>query len=466
MSRPILLPLSHRLRGLGHTIRARPPRESITREVLVLALPAVGEQALNMTVGIVNTFLVGHLGAAALAAVGLASQIVMMTMVLFSAVAVGSTALIARAVGARDHRAANRVLYQSILIGVVVGAILTTLGVTLASQALRLMGAETEALRLGTTYLRIVACTFLFSTLMFVGNACLRGAGDTRTPLRIMMIVNGINIVVAWALINGPLGLPRLGVMGSALGAAAGRTAGGLLVMWVLLHGRSGLHIRRWPWPPDVSTIRRILNVGLPSSVEQLLMRMGQVSFARVVATLGTTAYAAHTVALNTESLSFMPGFGFAVAATTLVGQGLGAGNPTQAERYGYASYRLGAAFMSVMGVIFMLFAEPLVSIFTEDAEVIALATGPLRLIGIVQPALAAMMIFAGALRGAGDTRPPMLITGASLWLIRVPLGFLFALVLGWGLTGAWIAMAIDLTMRGTLNFLRFHSGRWKTVKV
>ncbi|GAB4515980.1 MAG: MATE family efflux transporter [Anaerolineae bacterium] len=435
------------------------------QQVFTLALPAVGEQMLNMAVGIVDTFLVGHLGAAALAAVGLSNQIVMMANVLFAAIAVGSTALIARSIGARDYALANRVLHQSILLGAAVGLLSTVLGVTLAGQAMRLMGAQDEALRLSIIYLRTVAFTFLLSTLLFVGNACLRGAGDTRTPLRVMMLVNAVNIVVAWTLINGPLGLPRFGVLGSALGAAAGRSLGGALVLWVLWHGRSGLRLRRWPWPPDLPTIRRVLNIGLPSGVEQLLMRLGQVSFARVVASLGTTAYAAHAVALNAESISFMPGFGFAVAATTLVGQGLGANDPDRAQRHGYMAYALGAGVMSLMGIVFIFMARPLVSVFTNDPEVIELATWPLQLIGFVQPLLAAMMIFAGALRGAGDTRAPMIITGAGLWLVRVPLGALLALALGWGLKGAWIAMAVDLTVRGSFNFLRFRSGRWKEIK-
>ncbi len=466
MSRPALPSLPHRLRDLGHRVHAHPPGESIAREVLTLALPAVGEQMLNMAVGIVNTFLVGHLSAAALTGVGLSTQLIMMTIALVAAVTTGSTALIARAVGARDFRTANRVLGQSMLLGGVIGIVTTLLGVGLAHRALYLMGARDDALRLGTDYLRIVSVTFLLSTLMFVGNACLRGAGDTRTPLRIMMLVNGVNIVVAWVLINGTFGLPQLGVVGAALGATVGRGLGGALVLRALLHGRSGLRLQRLPWAPNLSTIGRILHVGLPSGAEQLLLRLGQISFVRIVAALGTTAYAAHSVALNTESVSFMPGFGFAVAATTLVGQGLGAQDDRLAERYGYVSYALGAAIMGLMGVVFILFARPLVSVFTDDAEVIALATGPLRLIGFVQPMLAAMMIFAGALRGAGDTRVPMLITGAALWLIRVPLGALVVLVLGWGLQGAWTVMAIDLSLRGALNFLRFRSGRWKAVQV
>ncbi|GAB4506563.1 MAG: MATE family efflux transporter [Anaerolineales bacterium] len=439
---------------------------SAALETLRLALPAAGEQLLAMMVGIVDTFLVGHIGAAALAAVGLANQWVMLTNALFGAIGVGSTALIARSVGAKDTPLANRVLRQSVLVGAAIGITATVLGVTLARPAVALMGAEPEALGLGTTYLRIVAAVFLPATLIFICNAALRGAGDTRTPLRIMFIVNGINIVVAWSLINGAFGLPRMGVAGSAIGAATARLIGGVLAMSTLARGRGALRLVVDRLRPDWDLIRRILRVGIPSGLEQLLFRFGQMSYARVVATLGTAAFAAHQVALNAESLSYMPGFGFAVAATTLVGQALGAQNPKAAERNGYTAFALGAALMGLMGIVFILIPLPLVSFFTSDPEVIALGTTPLRIVGLAQPALAATMIINGALRGAGDTKYPLYIVAGCIWGIRVPLAILFISIMGLGLSWAWVAMCTDLLFRGLFAFLRYRGGKWKTIQV
>jgi len=424
------------------------------RYVLDLALPSAGEQLLAMMVGLVDTFLVGHLGAPALAAVGLATQWVMMSNVFFSAVGTGGTALIARMIGACDPDSANRVLRQALLLAVLMGVITTVPGLLLAGPAVALMGA--------------VSTSFLLASVTFVGNACLRGAGDTRTPLVIMAIVNVINIVVAWTLINGAFGLPRLGVAGSALGAMAARQAGGILVIAVLLRGRSqsklalslrGLHL-------DWGLVRRILRVGLPTGAEQLIFRFGMMSYARVVSALGTAAYAAHQVAVNAESLSYMPGFGFAVAATTLVGQGLGAKDKRRAERDGFVAFYVAAAIMSLMGVIFFASAGPIIGFFTSDPEVIALGVPPLRLIAIAQPFLASTMVLAGALRGAGETKAPMFVNGGSIWIVRVPLALLFTQVLGWGLTGAWIAMATDLGVRGALMFGLFRRGKWKDAEV
>jgi putative MATE family efflux protein len=212
--------------------------------------------------------------------------------------------------------------------------------------------------------------------------------------------------------------------------------------------------------------IRRILRVGLPSGLEQLLLRTGQMFFARILAEMGTVAYAANQVAMNAWSMSFMPGFGFALAATTLVGQGLGAKDPDAAQQRGYTAYRMGAAFMGAMGLVFLLFPAQIVGFFTNEAQVVELGALPLQMVGLIQPILAATMIFAGGLRGAGDTRFPMAVTGVSIWLLRLPLAYLFGLVLGWGLLGAWSALALDLSMRGLLNFLRFRGGRWKSVQV
>lgn len=457
--------LTTRLRA-ATTFRDRGAAKSAALETLRLALPAAGEQLLAMMVGIVDTFLVGHIGAAALAAVGLANQWVFLTNALFGAIGVGSTALIARAVGAKDTEFANRVLRQSVILGAGIGLAATLLGVTLARPAVAAMGAAPEALGLGTTYLRIVAAVFFPATLMFICNAALRGSGDTRTPLRIMFIVNAINIVVAWSLINGAFGLPRMGVAGSAIGAATARLTGGVLAVTTLAKGRGALRLVLDRLRPDWDIIRRILRVGIPSGLEQLLFRFGQMSYARVVATLGTAAFAAHQVALNAESLSYMPGFGFAVAATTLVGQALGAQAPKEAERNGYTAFAIGAALMGVMGIVFILFSLPLVSFFTSDPEVIALGTGPLRIVGLAQPALAATMIINGALRGAGDTKYPLYIVAGCIWGIRVPLSILFITIMGLGLQWAWVAMSVDLFFRGLLALLRYRSGKWKTIQV
>jgi putative MATE family efflux protein len=361
---------------------------------------------------------------------------------------------------------ANRTLRQALAIAVVIGLIGTALLLIFAEPALDLMGAEPQARAEGVTYLRLVSLVFVLQSVLFVSNACLRGAGDTRTAMVVMGVVNVLNIVVSWTAINGPFGLPRLGVAGSALGAVVGRGAGGLLVLVMLIRGRNGLKLVPRDWRPDMETVKRMLRVGLPTGVERLVIRFAMMIFLRAVAGLGTVAVAAHAVALRAESLSFMPGFGFAMAGTTLVGQGLGARQPKRAERSGYMTHRMATALMSVMGLMFILFPRFFVSLFTDDVAVIEMAITPLRIVGFVQPFLASSMVFPGSLRGAGDTMFPMYVSSASIWATRVPLTLLFAYALNLGLPGAWIAMGLDQAVRGTIFFLRFRSGQWKLKQV
>jgi putative MATE family efflux protein len=355
---------------------------------------------------------------------------------------------------------------QSMLIGVMIGLGATVLAVWLAEPALALMGAEPGVLEDGALFLRIAALAFPLAAVMFVGNACLRGAGDTRTAMMVMGVVNLLNVAVAWTAINGPFGLPRLGVAGSALGAIVGRAGGGLLVVSLLLRGRAGLKLDIRPLRLDVGLIKRVMRVGLPTGVEYMAWRTGMMVFTRAVASLGTVAVAANTVVLRTESFAFMPGLGFAVACTALVGQNLGAADPQRAERSGYIAFKLAAMVTGSLGAVLFLAPEPFIRLFTDDPSVIQAAILPLRIICAVEAPQAAAFVFAGGLRGAGDTLYPMLITLVVIWLIRVPSAVLLGLALGMGLAGAWAGMALELSLRGIIYFFRFRRGRWKLIEV
>ncbi len=449
--------------SLSKSITARLSEGGYSR-VLALALPAVGEQLLNMTVGLVDTFMVGHLGASSVAAVGLANQAIMLATTFFAAVATGVTALVARHTGAREPEAANRILHQGYLLGITLGLTVTLLALGLAEPIIIALRAPADVIAPGASYLRIASVIFVSAAWMFIGNAALRGAGDTRSPMLIMLVVNVVNIVVAYLFIYGPGPFPSLGVTGSALGAAAGRGTGGVLVTILLWRGRANLKLHLAGLVPDATQVKRIFNIGLPAGAEMLMMRLGMTAYVTTVAALGTKPYAAHQLALQGESLAFMPGFGFAVAATTLVGQGLGAKDPDRARADAYLAQRMAVILMSAMGVIFFFFAGPIIDIFIDDPEVVQLGIWPLRLVAFSQPALATMMVLAGGLRGAGDTRATLVITAAGLWLVRLPLALLLTGPLG--LVGAWIAMGVDLNLRGLGMWLRFKSGRWAQIKV
>jgi multidrug resistance protein, MATE family len=456
-----------------HTIPAPRPT-TLRRQVLTLGLPAVGEQFLNMLVGLTDTYLVGHItlaaaaqlgygSAEALAGVGVGANIMFVVTSIILAGAIGSTALIARATGAKQSDEVDQAVEQSVLLGIALGVLGLILLYPLAPQAMALLGAGPEIAPLGVEFLRIVALSMPLTGVLFLCNGALRGAGDTRTPLLIMLLINSINIVGSWLLVNGQFGLPALGVAGAAWGTTISRCLGGIVVIAVLVRGRGLLKLTRWP-RFDFGITRRIVHIGLPTAAEMLVFQGAIVFFARYIVGLGTIAYAAHTAVVTTHSISFLPGFGFAVAATTLVGQSLGAQDVQRARRSGHEAFAQAALFMGVMGVLFALFPGWFLSLLVDDPQVVATATPALRIVGLVQPLLAGSFVYAGALRGAGDTRWPLLSKLISPWLVRLPIAFL---LLPWlGLTGAWIALSADFVFQALLVWWRFRGNRWERIKV
>ncbi len=445
-----------------------PASSTLRKSVWLLAWPAIVEMLLHMMVGIVDTAMVGRLGPEALAAVGLANQLFHLGTTIFAAIATGSTALVARHIGAREPQSAANAAAQSLIMGLAAAGTVSLALVIYAMPLLSFLfrGTEAAVLSLSTVYIRTVAAVLVMHFFFILVNAVLRGAGDTQTPMRITAIVNVVNVLGNYLLIFGVGPFPALGVQGAALATALAHSLGGVLALSVLFRRSTVPIALRDLLKVDLVMIRRILHIGVPAAFEQSTMRIGQLFYTMIVASLGTAAYAAHQVALNAESLSFMPGFGFSLAATTLVGQNLGAQDPERAEKSGLLSNQMAMTVMSVMGILFFVFPVPLVSIFTNDAEVIRLAALCLRIIAISQPALAAIMVLAGGLRGAGDTKAIMKITLLGFCFVRLGLAYLFAITFGWGLAGAWIAMAIDLFFRGYLMRARFLGGQWKTLKI
>jgi putative MATE family efflux protein len=330
---------------------------------------------------------------------------------------------------------------------------------------MRLFGANDEIAPLAIRYLQISSFGMPLTGVTFLLTAALRGAGDTKTPLLVMLLVNGINILISWLLVGGQYGLTPLGVDGAAWGSTIGRSIGGIFIIMLILRGRGVLRLDRLPRFHS-ETMRRIIRIGLPTGVEMFAFQSALIVFSRFVVGLGTIPYAAHNTVITAESISFLPGLGFAVAATTLVGQNLGAKDVQLARKSGHEAYFQGAIFMGIMGLLFILIPEFFLGLLVNNPDVVAAGVVPLQMVGVIQPLLAANFVYAGALRGAGDTVFPLLIKLVSPWLIRVPLAIFLISYLGLGLRGAWIAMSVDLVIQGLLAFWRFYGDKWERIKV
>ena len=451
---------------LPYTLQTRLTEGTTLHRVLTLAWPSVMEQSLVTLIGLVDAYIVGHLGAAALAGVGLGGQVLNLTAALFSAVGVGATALIARSIGAQEPEEANRLARQAFVLALVVGLLAAAIAFVFAVPIMRGFGAAPDVIVAGSAWLRVVAPSFALLGVLLVGTASLRGAGDTRTPLAVMIAVNVVNVVVALTFTRGLLGMPKLGVVGSGLGAMSGQIIGGATVIFLLARGRGQLKLG-WRLPrPDFGRLRRILNIGLPAGAEQVLLQVALVNLAVVIAGFGTAAYAAHQVGLRISALSFLPGWGFSVAATTLVGQELGARRPERARRATYVSFWLALIVMSGMGLFLLLFDAPILRLFTDDAAVIREGVVVIRTCALIQPVMAASFVFSGGLRGAGDTRTTMLITVGSIWALRLVAAYVLGNLLGLGLLGAWLGVGVDFSFRALLFWLRFRGGKWAALRV
>jgi len=449
--------------GAGSLLRTDP---ALARRVLTLAWPAVAEQTLVMMISLVDFYIVGHLGAAAVGGVGLGGQMLFLTASFLGAVGVGSTALVARHVGAKEPEQATHTTRQSLVMAGVIGLLMAVAGFIYTQPIIAWFGGEPDVTAQGVLYLRTIAPSLVFYSILLVGNACLRGAGDTRTPFLVMIAVNIVNIAVAWSLTQGVAGLPKLGVIGSGLGAASGQTIGGLIVLILLVRGRAGLRVGMRVPHVEWSRIRRILNIGLPAGAEQIFFQLAMITLTTILTQFGTAAYAAHQVAWRIAQISFLPGWGFSVAASTLVGQELGAKQPQRAKESGYVSFRGALIVMALMGTVMFIFDRALIQVFIDDPAVIAQGIPVVRMAALIQPLMAASFVFSGGLRGAGDTRTTLLITVFSVWGLRMIITYGLGQMAGLALMGAWIAIAIDFGFRALLFWWRFRSGRWQSIRV
>jgi putative MATE family efflux protein len=450
-----------------------------------LVLPVLVEQLLALSVGFTDKWLAGNLltGAEYLAAVGLVAYCLAFLPGLFAIPAVAATALVARSVGAADLPAARRAAAQSLLIGGALAAALLALAVVAGGTFLAALGLPAESTRHAGRYLAIVMPAVPAIMVIHVGVAVLRGAGDMVAGLVSMSIVNLVNAGASYALATGWGGLPALGWEGLAWGTLLGYCLGAVCVAALLARRSRGIGPRAADWRPDAAWLRRILHVGVPAGGDAVANAACHLGFLSIVNRLGNIDAAAHSVAITIESLAYLPGSAFQVAAATLAGQFLGARDERRARRSVWFAALACVAFMSAAGVAFLWLSVPLAGWFVGGAErqpeVADLTARLVRIVAFAQPPLALLMVLSGGLRGAGATRVPLVVNFLGLLLVRLPLavglawpGFALPGGLGTlpgmalGAVGAWYAMAADLTLRGVAMLIFFSTPHWSRERV
>ena len=444
----------------------RDSRRELLRATWILAWPAILSFSLESLAGLCDLLMVGHIGPTAVAAVGVGMQILFAVNSTLFAFGTGALAIVARHIGAGHRRAAEETLRQSIVSAAVASALVAVPVVLLAHPLVRVFRVEPAVVDETVRFLRALLVATPSAAVVFVIMSSLRGAGDTRTPLLVGMVVSGLNVAAGFILIYGRLGLPPLGVVGAGSATALAFTVGAAVALALLARGHLRLVVR-WPgFRLDRALVVRVLRVGYPAALEQLLMQIGFFVYVIFVAAYGTGPVAAYFIGARVLALSFLPGLGFAVAAGALVGQNLGAGRPDQAEQSGWASQAMAFAMMSSAGVALFAAARPIARLFLDDPAVVADAVAFIRVLAVCQPLMAVDFVMGGALRGAGDTRFPLFTALVAFWVCRLGAAWLVTHVLRLDLDWLWRVVILDFAARAALKSWRFRAGAWKTMHV
>jgi putative MATE family efflux protein len=430
-----------------------------------LAWPAVLTNLLQSTVGLVDVKVVGSLGAAAVAAATAGHRLFFVLQATLMAVSAGTTALVARAWGAGRPDEASRVVRSSLRLSCAIALVMAGVGLAVAEPFASMFGLSGNAHELAAIYIRWISGFTLVFAVGFVLAAGLRAAGDTRTPLAIGAVTNVVNVLMLYMLVYGGFGFPKIGIAGAALAGGLAFTAGAALTFWLWLSGKLRLQ-QVAPDSLDRERMRNVVRIGYPAALEQLVVQSGFIAFTYIIARrYGTEALAAYGIGVQILSLSFVVGFGFSIAASTLVGQHLGAGSPERAAQSGWRALFLAVGSMSVLSVLIVSFARPIARAMISDPEVVRLTVAFIYLLGAAQPLMAVEFAIGGALRGAGDTRFPLITTFTGLILGRVLLASVFAMA-AYSVEWVYGALLADYVLKTILLITRFRSNRWQHVLV
>lgn len=422
--------------------------------ILALAIPATVENILQTAVGFIDALMISKIGLVAVTAVGIANTILNVYLALFIALGVGSSALIAQKIGAKRESEAQIITNQSVLLTIVISLLLALVSVLFGSPLLRMMGASDRILQESLTFFVVVGGGALFMGLMTIFGSILRATGDTKSPMKVSVVVNIGNIVIDYILIFGLGPIPALGVLGTAIGTVLSRVLGCWLLYRKVQLSKSPLD---WSTLFASSNYRPLINLSIPATLERLVMRLGQVLYFGLIVSISAKTFAAHSIAGNIESFTYMPAYGLATAATTLVGNAIGARDPQQAKRYGYSAAKYGVIFMSLLGVILFFGSPFFASLFTSDQEALRQIVIALRIDAFAQPGLAISLITTGALQGMGDTKSPLYSTAFGMWGIRVVGVIVLSKYLGLGIAGIWLSIATDLYLRSLFLVYKFN---------
>ena len=450
------------LRGTHHDYTAGP----IGRAIILLAVPMVMEMVMESVFAVVDVFWVAHLGADAVATVGLTESMLALVYTAAMGLSIGVGAMVARRIGEKDPAGAAEAAVQGIALGLMVAAVTGTLGAVFAPRLLGVMGASPEVIAVGSGYTRVMLGGNAVILLLFLINATFRGAGDAAIAMRVLWLANWINILLGPCLIFGLGPFPQLGVQGAAIATTIGRGTGVLYQIYRLMRrdGRIVIHRDQLQLRPAV--MRTLLRLSGTGTFQVLVGTASWIGLVRIISTFGAEAVAGYTIGVRIIVFALLPSWGLANAAATMVGQGLGAGKPERAERAVWIAGLYNMYFLGSVGLVFVLLAGPIVSIFTHDPVVAPVAASCLRIVSCGYLFYAWGMVLTQSFNGAGDTWTPTWLNLCCFWLWEVPLAWALAVRFGFGPSGVFLAITTAFSTLAVVSAILFRRGRWKLRRV
>jgi len=439
---------------------------SLNRAILLLAVPMILEMVLESLFAVVDVFWVGRLGANAVAAVGLTESMLTLVFAVGMGLSLSTTAMVARRIGEKDPEGAAVAGVQAIALGLVISLAIGVPCFLYASRLLQLMGASPEVVAVGSGYTRICLGGSCAVLLLFLNNAIFHGAGDAAIARRLLWVSNIINLVLDPCLIFGWGPFPRMGVTGAALATLIGRSIGVLYQFYRLRKGTERIHILARQIRLHFDVLWRLVRVSLTGILQFAIAHTSWIGLVRIVSTFGAAALAGYTIAIRVVIFVILPSWGLSNAAATLVGQNLGAGKPERAETAVWRTGLYNMIFLGTVGVVFILFAEPVVRLFTHDPAVVPLGAACLRIVSYGNLGYAYFMVMMQAFNGAGDTITPTVVNFFGFWLFEIPLAYWLAIPLHMRSNGVFFSIAIAESSMAVASAILFKQGRWKKKKI
>jgi multidrug resistance protein, MATE family len=422
----------------------------------------------NFLIGFTDIFVAGLINRDVQAAIGFVSQLYFLFIIVGNAISIGTVALVSRSFGALAFDKVSEYVKQSLIFGVIVAFILMAVGIFFHGPIIRAAGFPSQIQDIAEKFLIIFSFALGPNYLLIISNGIFRASGEVKKPLVTMFVFCIINIVLDFALVFGIGPVPALGYSGIAYATATAATASMIVNLLFFTSGR-WRKLLKDGWMPEKQTIALIAKLGWPAGLLQIAWNAGSIVLYRILSHLGSesiTALASITNGLRIEAIIFMPAFAMNMASSVLVGQNLGAGKSDRATQLGWRISLTAMAVLSVISCIVFVFADFFASFLARDPAVLAETARYLRVNMFSEPFMALSLVLGGALQGAGDTRGNMWIIGFCMWIIRLPLAYIMAIMMGVGALGVWLAMVASMVVQGMLMAYWFHRGKWKNLKI